>query len=55
MTVTIDQFSTLRRVRRAQPEGVVNPTLEEELKIPEIRLHAMGVNTDDRKMKSAES
>ena len=50
ITVTIDQYSTLWRIRRAQPEGVVNPTLEEELKILEIKLHAMGVNTGDLKM-----
>lgn len=50
ITVTIDQFSTLWRVKCAQPEGVENATLDKELKILEIKLHAMGVNTDDLKM-----
>ena len=50
VTVIIDQFSMLWRVRCGQPEGVENPTLEKELRILEIKLHALGVNTDDLKL-----
>jgi hypothetical protein len=50
ITVTIDQYSTLWRVKCAQPERVENLTLDKELKILEIKLHAMGVNTGDIKM-----
>ena len=50
VTITIDQFSMLWRVKCGQPEGVENAALDRELRILEIKLHALGVNTDDLKL-----
>ena len=49
INTAIDSFTTLLRIKRAQPEGCANPELERELKTLEIKLHTFGVNTDSLK------
>lgn len=46
----IDQFSMLWRVKTAQPENTENKVLDKELRILEIKLHALHVNTDALKV-----
>ena len=46
----INIFSMLWRIQKDMPEGVENQQLTNELKLSEIRLHALGVNTDDLKV-----
>ena len=46
----INQFSMLWRIKNDMPEGVENRQLENELKLSEIRLHTLGVNTEDLKV-----
>ena len=50
ISMTIDQFSMLWRVKCAQPEGTDNEVLDKELRILEIKLHSLGVNTEDLKI-----
>jgi len=50
ISTAIDHFSSLWRIKCAQPEGTVNPVLDKEIKLLEIKLHAFGVNTDDLKL-----
>ena len=50
VSVAIDQFAMLWRIKCAQPEGCVNPVLDKELNTLEIKLHTFGVNTDSLKM-----
>ena len=40
----------LWRIQSAMPENVENRELTHELKLSEIRLHALGVNTDELKL-----
>ena len=46
----INQFSMLWRIKKGMPEGVENRQLENELKLSQIRLHALGVNTEELKV-----
>ena len=46
----INLFSTLWRIKKHMPEGISNTELDNELKLSEIRLHTLGVNTDDLKL-----
>ena len=46
----INSFSMLWRIKKGMPEGIVNEQLECELKLSEIRLHTLGVNTEDLKV-----
>ena len=46
----INVFSMLWRIQSAMPENVENRELTHELKLSEIRLHALGVNTDELKL-----
>ncbi len=50
VSTAIDQFAMLWRIKSAQPEGVLNKVLENELTTLEIKLHAFGVNTDSLKV-----
>ena len=49
ISIAIDQFATLWRIKCAQPEGIINETLDKEIQTVEIKLHAFGVNTDSLK------
>ena len=49
ITVTIDQFAMLWRIKCAQPENCTNTVLDKELNILEVKLHTLGVNTDSLK------
>jgi len=46
----INLFSMLWRIYKCMPEGVENKQLDNELKLSEIRLHALGINTEDLKV-----
>ena len=46
----INTFSMLWRIFKDMPEDVENRQLANELKLSEIRLHALGVNTEDLKV-----
>ena len=44
----IQKYSMLQRIKAASKEE--NPVLDYEIRITEITLHSMGVNTDDLKI-----
>ncbi len=46
VSLTIDQFTMLWRIKNAQPEGCYNPVLDKELSTLEIKLHTFGINID---------